>query len=59
MLQIRHDNTWNTPVKIKAVICPVLVTFYAADKNFSIDEESVELARKSVAGLEAIASDEE
>ena len=39
------------------MICLVLVTYHAADKNFTIDDESVELARKAVAGLEAIASD--
>ncbi len=39
---------------IATVICPVLVTYHADEKTFSIDRESIELAEKSVAGLESV-----
>ncbi len=49
-----YDLSWNDPVSIDAIICPVVVTYHHEEKNFSICPEHVALAEQSVAGVEKI-----
>ena len=49
-----YDTSWNTPVEISAVICPVVVSYHQEDKTFSICQDHVDLAQQSVAGVEHI-----
>ena len=47
-------KSWNTPVDIETIICPVVVTYHEADKKISICREHTELALKSVEGVEEV-----
>ncbi len=49
-----YDTSWNTPVDIESIICPVVVTYHEADNFFSICREHTELALKSVEGVEEV-----
>jgi hypothetical protein len=49
-----YDTSWNTPVEITAVICPVVVSYHQEEKTFSICQDHVDLAQQSVAGVEHI-----